>query len=193
MIRTILIVLVTLFGIYLVIGPRHSFTASDFGWEGIKRNVAANINLGLDLKGGTHLVMRVKTDEYLATLTRENMDAAANAAKEANLPVTDGTTIAENGNYSVILNLTEPAQADAVIDAVKKKVDFVNWTEPDVSGNQITWILPTQTQTILKDQAVEQAMQVIDSRINQFGVAEPTLQRHGATNSGQILLADARC
>ena len=39
-IRTIFIVLVTLFGIYLVIGPRHSFTASDFGWEGIKRNVA---------------------------------------------------------------------------------------------------------------------------------------------------------
>ena len=186
-IRTILIVLVTLFGIYLVIGPRHSFTASDFGWEGIKHNVAENINLGLDLKGGTHLVMRVKTDEYLGTLTRENMNAAVLAAKEANLPVADGAVTTENGNYSVTLNLSDPAQADAVIDAVKKKVDFVSWSE-DISGNQITWTLPTQIQTALKDQAVEQAMQIIDTRINAFGVAEPTLQRHGATNSGQILL-----
>jgi len=186
-IRTILIVLVTLFGIYLVIGPRHSFTASDFGWEGIKRNLADNINLGLDLKGGTHLVMRVKTDDYLATLTREDLDAAVNAAKDAKLPVTDGTAVTENGTYSATLNLTDPAQADAVIDAVVKKVNFADWTRT-TSGNQITWTLPTQIQTVLKDQAVEQAMQVIDSRINLVGVAEPTLQRHGANNSGQILL-----
>jgi preprotein translocase subunit SecD len=186
-VRTILILLVTLFGIYLVIGPRKSFTASDFGWEGIKRNLADNINLGLDLKGGTHLVMRVKTDDYLTTLTREDMDAAVNAAKDASLPVTDGTTVTENGTYSVTLNLTDAAQADAVIDAVTKKVNFADWTSSK-SGNQITWTLPTQMQTLLKDQAVEQAMQVIDSRINAFGVAEPTLQRHGATNSGQILL-----
>ena len=50
------------------------------------------------------------------------------------------------------------------------------------------WTLPTQIQTTLKDQAVNQAMQIIDTRINAFGVSEPTLQRHGATNSGQILL-----
>ncbi len=36
-----------------------------FSWEGIKNNLAKNINLGLDLKGGSHLVMRVKTEEYL--------------------------------------------------------------------------------------------------------------------------------
>ncbi len=186
-IRTILIVLVTLFGIYLVIGPRRSFTASDFGWEGIKRNLAENINLGLDLKGGTHLVMRVKTDEYLATLTREDMDAAVNAAKDAKLPVTDGTTVTENGNYTVTLNLSDPAQADAVIDAVKNKVNFADWTQ-STNGNQLNWTLPTQVQTVLKEQAVEQAMQVIESRINAFGVSEPTLQRHGAQASGQILL-----
>ena len=64
-IRTIIVIAVTLFGIYLVIGPRDSISAKDFTWTGIKQNVAENINLGLDLKGGSHLVMRVKTDEYL--------------------------------------------------------------------------------------------------------------------------------
>ena len=41
---------------------------------------------------------------------------------------------------------------------------------------------------ILKRQAVDQALKIIESRINAFGVKEPTLQRHGAETSGQILL-----
>ena len=186
-IRTVIIIAVTLIGIYLVIGPRGSVSASDFTWEGIKRNVGNNINLGLDLKGGTHLVMRVKTEDYLRTLTENTNQAALNAAKEANLPVSDSTFVAENGTYQITLNMTDPAQADAVVEAVRQKVDLVNWTESR-SGNQITWMLPTQIQTILKDQAVTQALQIIDSRINAFGVKEPTLQRHGAASSHQILL-----
>src|SRR4051812_35643522 len=71
-IRTGIIVAITVAGIYLVFGPRHAPTAADFTWQGIKDNLASNINLGLDLKGGSHLVMRVKTDDYLKTLTEGN-------------------------------------------------------------------------------------------------------------------------
>jgi preprotein translocase subunit SecD len=187
LIRTIIIIVVTLIGIYLVIGPRGSFAANDFTWEGIKRNVANNINLGLDLRGGTHLVMRVKTDDYLRKLTENNSQAALNAAKEANQPVGESSFVAEGGNYQVNLNVTDAAQAEAVAEEVKKKVDFVNWNQ-EISGNTISWSLPSQMQTILKEQAVAQALQIIDSRINAFGVKEPTLQRHGASTSSQILL-----
>ncbi|MBA3694812.1 MAG: hypothetical protein H0W77_15510, partial [Acidobacteria bacterium] len=72
LIRTIIIVAVTLIGVYLVFGPRGSVEASDFSWDGIKNNLSENINLGLDLKGGSHLVMRVKTDDYLKTITENN-------------------------------------------------------------------------------------------------------------------------
>jgi preprotein translocase subunit SecD len=186
-IRTGLIIAITLIGIYLVFGPRRMPTASDFTWNGIKSNLAQNINLGLDLKGGSHLVMRVKTDDYLRTLTENSAQAALTAAQDAKLPVSDDTVVAENGTYSITLNLTDPSQAQAVIDEVKKKVDLVNWTET-VSGNTITWSLPAQVQDVLKRQAVDQALQIIDSRINAFGVKEPTLQKHGAETSGQILL-----
>ena len=97
LIRTAIIVVITLVGIYLVFGPRHTPTGSDFTWTGIKANLAQNINLGLDLKGGSHLVMRVKTDEYLKGLTTNNETAALQAAKEAKddsgapLPVTEFT------------------------------------------------------------------------------------------------------
>jgi preprotein translocase subunit SecD len=192
-IRTAIIVVITLVGIYLVFGPRTKPTSADFTWEGVKKNLAQNINLGLDLKGGSHLVMRVKTDEYLKTLTENNNQAALTAGKEVKdangkEAAKDSTFVAENGRYEVTVNLDDASQAQAVIDEVKKKVDFSQWSEPAVSGNSITWSLPTQKQVLMKDQAVEQALKIIDSRINAFGVKEPTLQRHGAAKNGQILL-----
>ena len=186
-VRTVIIIAITVAGIYLTFGPRRVPTASDFTWQGIKNNLAENINLGLDLRGGSHLVMRVKTDEYLQKMTEGDEQAALNAAQEANLPVAGSSHIAANGNYSVTLNLSDPSQADAVVEAVKKKVDFSQWSESR-SGNSVTWTLPSNVQTVLKNQAVEQALKIIESRINAFGVKEPTLQRHGAESAGQILL-----
>ena len=186
-IRTVITLVITLLGIYLVFGPRRTPTAADFTWTGIKANLAENINLGLDLKGGSHLVMRVKTDEYLKTLTENNAQAALMAAQDAQLPVTGNSIEAAGSTYSVTLNLGEGAQASAVAEEVKKKVDFLNWTE-STTANSITWSLPSTQQTLVKNQAAEQAMKIIESRINAFGVKEPTLQRHGAESSGQILL-----
>jgi preprotein translocase subunit SecD len=186
-IRAAIILVVTLIGIYLVIGPRRSLNKGDFTWQGIKQNLAENINLGLDLKGGSHLVMRVKTDDYLKTLTENNAQAALTAAQDAKLPVAGNNVVAEKGTYSIGIEVTDAAQTQAVIDEVRKKVDFVNWSE-STSGNTVTWSLPSNIQTVLKNQAVEQALKIIESRINAFGVKEPTLQRHGAESSGQILL-----
>ncbi len=186
-VRTAVIVVITLVGIYLVFGPRQAPTSQDFTWDGIKANLANNINLGLDLRGGSHLVMRVRTDEYLKTLTENNAQAAFSAAQDAKLPVTNSSVIATGGNYTVNLELSDPAQADAVVTEVRKKVDFANWTQ-STSGNTVSWTLPSNVQTVLKNQAVEQALKIVDSRINAFGVKEPTLQRHGAESSGQILL-----
>jgi preprotein translocase subunit SecD len=186
-IRAIIILVVTLVGIYLVIGPRGTLTKADFTWNGIKQNLSENISLGLDLKGGSHLVMRVKTDEYLKTLTENNAQAALTALQDANVQTSGSNVVAENGTYSISITAGEGAQPQTVAEEVKKKVDFVNWTE-SISGNTVSWTLPSNIQTVLKNQAVDQAMKIIDSRINAFGVKEPTLQRHGSESSGQILL-----
>ena len=186
-IRTVIILAITIAGIYLVFGPRRMPTTADVSWTGIKANIAGNINLGLDLKGGSHLVMKVRTDEYLKKLTENNAQAALTAAQDAKLPVTGDEVTAADGSYAVTLNLSDASQSQAVIDEVKKKVDFINWTESN-AGAKIVWSLPNQMQEVLKRQAVDQALKIIESRINAFGVKEPTLQRHGAESSGQILL-----
>jgi preprotein translocase subunit SecD len=193
LIRTAIIIVITLIGLYLVFGPRGSVSAKNFTWQGIQENLANNINLGLDLKGGSHLVMRVKTDEYLKKLTENNTQAAENAARstkdDSGNPIEFGSVsdVAENGKYSVTLTIPDASKLDAVIAAVKQKVDFASWTESK-SGGSVTWTLPSQVQGVLQNQAVEQAMKIIESRINAFGVKEPNLSRHGAESSGQILL-----
>ena len=194
-IRTAIIVVITIVGIYLVFGPRRVPNASDFTLQGVKDNLAHNINLGLDLKGGSHLVMRVKTEDYLKTLTENNEIAAGQALKAGkddsgqplNIAVGESSHVAANNDYQFTINVSDPGQAAAALDIIKKKVDLGNWSE-STNGGSLNWSLPKQTQAKLKDQATEQAFKIIESRINAFGVKEPTLQRQGASDSGQILL-----
>lgn len=204
-IRTVIIIAVTLFGIYLVIGPRGSLTQKDLTWEGIKANIEENINLGLDLKGGTHLLMRVKTEDYLKKLTEGYKEAALNTAKDAKddngTPLFpkdnrgeanfagNASFVAEQDKYEITLTVEDASKMPSILKAIKDKINFEGngWTE-SVNGGTVTWSLPVQVQNTLKKDAVEQALKIIETRINQFGVKEPTLQKVGSENSGQILL-----
>jgi len=189
--RAIIIGIVTIGGLYIVIGPHGRRPhVKDVTWSGIKANLAQNIRLGLDLKGGSHLVMRVKVEEYLKRLTEDSAVAAQNAAKEAGFDVKETHAETTSGSYRVVLTTSDPAKIKDVRDAVQKKVDISDnsgWSFSS-SGATMTWSLSGSTQRTLADSATEQALKIIESRINAVGVAEPTLQRHGGQNSHEILL-----
>ncbi|MEP6708278.1 MAG: hypothetical protein ABJC05_12200, partial [Pyrinomonadaceae bacterium] len=189
--RAIIIAIVTLIGIYVVIGPRGRRPHfKDFTPTGIKNTLAQNIKLGLDLKGGSHLVMRVKTDEYLKRLTEDNAVAAQNAAKDAGFETKEGHAETAGGNYRVVLTAADPAKVSEIRAAVEKKTDLserAGWSY-SASGGTVTWNLTPATQRTLADQATEQALKIIDSRINSVGVTEPTLQHHGSQGAHEILL-----
>ena len=189
--RAIIIGIVTVVGFYIVIGPHGRRPhAQDFTWRGLKANLANNIHLGLDLKGGSHLVMRVKVEEYLKRLTEDSAIAAQNAAKDAGFTVTEAHAETGNGNYRVLTTIADASKAKDVRAAVEKKVDIgenAGWSFSQ-SGATLIWSLNGSTQRTLAESATDQAMKIIDSRINAVGVAEPTLQRHGGQNSHEILL-----
>lgn len=188
--RAIIIAVVTIAGLYLVIGPRRRPHLKDFTWSGIKQTLASNIHLGLDLQGGSHLVMRVKTEEFLRRLTEENAVAAQNAAKDAGFELKGGRSETNNSNYRVILELADASKANDVKEAVHKKVELGDssvWSYSQ-SGDQLLWTMTPAAVRTLADNATTQALNIIDSRINALGIAEPTLQRHGAETSHQILL-----
>ncbi len=184
--RIIIIAVVTLLSFYLVIGPRRKPKLSDFTWSGIKATLASNIRLGLDLKGGTHLVMRVKTDEFLRTLTEGNKVAIEKTAKDAGFPPTE-MKAETAGEYNITLVAADPSKVNEIEEAVRQKVDLQEWSSSK-SGNAITWSLSPTEQRNLAEQATEQADRIIRSRLDAVGVAEPLVQRHGAQSSHQILV-----
>ncbi|HET9526616.1 MAG TPA: protein translocase subunit SecD [Pyrinomonadaceae bacterium] len=188
--RTIIILIVTLVGLYLVIGPRRRPTLRDFTWSGIKATMASNIHLGLDLQGGSHLVMRVKTEDYLKRLTDEAYVSAQNAAKDAGFEVKDGRSETNAGNYRVILEAADQSKVGEIKEAIDKKVELADssvWAY-STSGPQMIWTMTGTAQRVLADEATNQALTIIDRRINALGVTEPTLQTHGAQTAHQILL-----
>src|SRR5258705_1399359 len=187
--RTIIIVLITLAGLYVVIGPRHRPRLHDFSWSGIKETLATNIHLGLDLKGGSHLVMRVKTDEVLKTLTLADAVAIEKAVKDAGLPLKEVRPETVSGNYRITLETTDPSKLPEIEETAKTKLgaDLSVWN-PAVGGNTIVWTLPASAQANLAEQATEQAQRIIESRLDAVGVAEPLVQRHGSQASHQILV-----
>src|SRR5688572_7596179 len=185
--RTIIIAIVTIVGIYLVIGPRgRRPRLNDFTWSGIKTTLRNNIRLGLDLKGGSHLVMRVRTDKYLAKLTTDNMAAARKAAEDAGFQIKDARAETA-GAYRFVLESADPAKLSDIENAVKQKVDVTSWSAA-VSGSTISWTLPANAQGVLAEQATVQAQRIIEGRLDQFGVAEPLVQRHGSQSSYRILV-----
>src|SRR5947208_4873517 len=87
--RVIIILIVTISGLAIVLKPHHKPGIKDFtSWSQIKQKLSENIHLGLDLRGGSHLVMQVQTDEYISKLTQNNAEAARTKLKEKNLPFT---------------------------------------------------------------------------------------------------------
>jgi preprotein translocase subunit SecD len=189
--RAIVIAVITIASIYIVIGPHGRRPhGHDFTWPGIKQNLANNIHLGLDLKGGSHLVMRVKVDEYLKRLSEDSATAAANAAKDGGFEIKDAHAEVAGGNYQVILQPADPSKAKDIRAAVEKKVDLgsnAGWSYSQSGGN-LVWSLGGAARRLKEDEATEQAMKIIETRINTLGVTEPTLQRHGAQTSHEILL-----
>src|SRR5258706_5965347 len=189
--RSIIIAIITLVGLYVVIGPHGRRPhGRDFTLSGIRENLAQNIHLGLDLKGGSHLVMRVKVEEFFKKLAEESAIAAQNAAKEAGFDVKEAHAETAGGNYRVVVQVGDASKLQELRDAIEKKADLsdrAGWSFSS-SGNTLTWTLTGTAQRTLAESATDQAMKIIDTRINAVGVTEPTLARHGGQNSHEILL-----
>jgi preprotein translocase subunit SecD len=187
-IRTAIIAVVVIIGVFLVIGSRPFPKFSDFTWSGIKKNLEENISLGLDLKGGSHLLMRVKTDDYLMTIAENNAQGVTMAVREANFQAGEARPALDGSIYKVVLDVADPNQIDQIEEEATRKVFDTTLWSVDKGTDSITWSLSIQSQNRLKEQSVDQALRIIESRINAFGVKEPTLQKYGSSTSGQILL-----
>lgn len=192
--RVIIIAFTTLISLLLIFYPRtvdeqgHKRTAGEMlkdftSVAAMKENVLSHIKLGLDLKGGSHLVMQVQTEDIINQLTKNHVSEAETLLKKANLPFKSVTTPA---NGQVNIELLDGGRYDEVNTQIKK--NFGNEWQASRNGNTLVMTLLTIAADTRRDQGFKQAMEIIESRINAFGVSEPTIQSHGADKSYQILL-----
>jgi len=188
--RGIIILVVALAGLWVVIGPRHRPTLADFTPAGINKTLRENINLGLDLRGGSHLVMQVQVPEYLKRLTEGAAVGVQNAARDSGYQLKEVRPETANETYRVVVVAADPSKVSEMRDQLPRKVNEFDpniWSS-SVSGDTITWEMTDRAKTELGNRATQDALKIIDTRINALGVTEPTLQEHGAASSHQILL-----
>src|SRR5205085_7893605 len=187
--RVIIIVAVTLIGLWVVLGPRHKPALKDFTLAGVNNTLRENIHLGLDLRGGSHLVMQVQVPEYLQKLTEATANGVQTAATQLGYDVKVTPEVSGNG-YRIVLVANDPSKIPDMRDQLPRKVnDFdPNTWAATTSGNTVTWEMTDRAKSDLGTPATQDAMKTIDSRINAIGVAEPTLQEHASSSSHQILL-----
>jgi preprotein translocase subunit SecD len=188
--RVIIIALVTVAALWVVVGPRHRPTLADFTPAGFNRTLRDNIRLGLDLRGGSELVMQVQVQDYLKRLTEGTSVGVQNAARELGYDLKEVRPEVGSNDYRVVVVANDPAKVSEMRDQLPRRVnDFdPNVWSAAVSGNTVTWTMTDRAKTELGNRATEDALKIIDTRINSLGVTEPTLQTHGSQSSHQILL-----
>ncbi|MBN2409103.1 MAG: protein translocase subunit SecD [Candidatus Aminicenantes bacterium] len=142
---------------------------------------AQKINLGLDLRGGIHLVLQVITDDAINMDMDEEINRLQDQLKKKNL---DFSSIVKGRIGQVNLQGINPDQEGAVRDLLDE--NFQNWDYVLIGGTA-SLTMKGQVQMYLRDQAVNQALETIRNRVDEFGVAEPTIQRQGLAGERIII------
>lgn len=122
------------------------------------------ITMGLDLQGGLHLVFEVESDRAVEL----TMDRTAKSIKENAAKKDINAEVRRDG-----LNIIVSPPTDAMDKFIKDNYFYV-----DGDGNGVYKFNDDEIKRI-KASAVDQALETIRNRIDQFGVAEPVIHRQG--------------
>ena len=160
-------------GVYPILASRYHAPAP--GWLMDKQ-----LKLGLDLKGGVHLVLRVETDDALRLVTEQEMERLREELKTRNIPV--GTLDAPDVIHFKVTGVP-PAQ-DAAFRTAANEVQ-ANFDRGSGVNGTYTFTMKPNIQVNLREESVIQARQTIERRINELGVAEPSIAQQG---TDQILV-----
>lgn len=130
------------------------------------------INLGLDLRGGMHLVLQVETDDALRAETEAEAEQLQQQLQEKGITA----QWTQTGVTTFELTGVTADQDDAVRDVVD---DYLfGWDQRRVGGT-LRFAMETSRINDLRDRAVSQSVETIRNRVDAFGVAEPAIQRSG--------------
>jgi len=140
---------------------------------------AAKIQLGLDLQGGTHLLLGADLDAAVATQLRRRGDDLKNQLKADKPPVE--VDVSQDKSGALVVKLKNAGDRSAFLDLLSSSfTDLVVNTAPGDSGGQAYALTykPREIAEIQKN-AMDQVLETIRNRIDQLGVRETTVAQEG--------------
>jgi preprotein translocase subunit SecD len=135
----------------------------------------SSINLGLDLQGGIHLVLGVEVDKALASQTDRAAEDVKSALERKGIAV---TRVARESDTAIVVQLASPKTWNDAITVVNEFGTFER-RDDDQTAGRFRLVLSAREVSRLRDLAVRQGVETIRNRVDQFGVAEPTITRQG--------------
>jgi preprotein translocase subunit SecD len=141
------------------------------------------IHLGLDLRGGIHLVLQVVVEDALNATTDDAVNTTRDQATRKGIQV---ASVQRSSPIGFSVDGIEPARVKDMRDLLR---DFfrLGWEVKDAGESKLTVQMTDSFQRQLKDQTVQEAIRTLERRVNALGVAEPVIAATGSRGD-QILV-----
>jgi preprotein translocase subunit SecD len=133
------------------------------------------LNLGLDLQGGIHLVLGVDLDKALEAQVER---AAGNVRAALEKKGVAAARIQRRGTTELVVELASPQGLSGAQSAFAELPAF-EAKETDQAAGRVVLRLRDREAATIRELAVRQGLETIRNRVDQFGVAEPSIQQQG--------------
>ena len=164
------VLLVFLFGIFGV--------PQNFSGQGLLTAMTNRIHLGLDLRGGTHLILQVQVNDAVNIDSDNAIEILKEQLNKRKITFADiSKPDPQNNPDRVVLKGVPPDARKDLLDILNERLQ--EYSLGSGAENTYTLTMKPQMLTDLKDKAVTQAIETIRNRIDALGVSEPTIQEHG--------------
>jgi preprotein translocase subunit SecD len=160
----------------------YPIVAANYGIHSPSWLMDKQLKLGLDLKGGVHLVLRVQTDDALKVETESEMERLREELMKRNV---NTTSISAPDPTHFRVEGVSPAQ-DAIFRQAATDIP-TNFDRSSGTNGTYTFTMKPNVVVNLREEAVVQARQTIERRVNELGVTEPSIAQQG-TDGDQILV-----
>src|SRR5438270_223392 len=168
----------------LIIGTLLVFTIGIFGvpkgWSGqaLLSSMYDRIHLGLDLRGGTHLILQVQVNDAVNADSDRAVERLKDSLRSRKISYADvSKPDPVNNPDKIVIKGVPPEQSSDVRSLITDRLPEYDAT----SGAENTWTLSMKPQQLadLKNRAVQQAIETIRNRVDKLGISEPVIQEHG--------------
>ena len=156
-------------------------------FQRLKENVRNRIRLGLDLKGGTHLVLQVQVEDAINVTVDLAQERLRDELGAKGIPASIEKKTEEKRTYLLITGIPQDKSGDMQTLATEQ---FPDWVLARRAGDPLAreLSLKATAAAAIRTQALEQSKNTIRNRIDQLGVIEPTIAEYGGQSDYEVVV-----